>query len=174
MSARCASAIPMLWPKKADRAGLHAGRAAWGLGLVRGRGRPLSSRAASRRILAAARPTGPATARIRAGRHNQDPDPVPSRLRSGAAVLGGSRHQCGAAALAARAPERDPGDAPRSTGLAGPRRDASRVDDVAGGPDEALHLTARPAAAAAVAGVGQSGWPQDARPGAVAVRTWRH
>ena len=35
-------------------------------------------------------------------------------------------------------------------------------------------VAARPAAATAVAGVGQSHRPQDARPGAVAVRAWRH
>src|SRR4051812_24089622 len=45
---------------------------------------------------------------------------------------------------------------------------------VAGGPDEILHLTARPVAAAALAGVGQSRWPQDARPGAGAVRARGH
>src|SRR3954465_12193261 len=58
----------MLWPKKADRAGLHARRPAWALGLVRGRGRAVSSRAASRPILAAARRTGhPAAEYIRGG-----------------------------------------------------------------------------------------------------------
>src|SRR4051812_5018301 len=40
--------------------------------------------------------------------------------------------------------------------------------------DEALYPARPPAAAAAVAGVGQSGWPQDTRPGAVAVRAWDH
>src|SRR3954469_22259885 len=39
--------------KKADRAGLHAGRTAWALGLVRRRGGAVSGRAACRRILAA-------------------------------------------------------------------------------------------------------------------------
>src|SRR3954469_18534207 len=146
----------MLWPKKADRAGLHAGRAAWAVGLVRGRSWPLSGRAASRRVVAAARTPGPATARIHPRWHEQDPDPVPSRIRPGAAATGGPRHQCGAAPVAARAPERDPGGAARSEGRAGPRRDAGRVGGVAGGPDEALHLAARAAAAAAVAGVGQS------------------
>src|SRR3954447_7015723 len=122
--------------------------------------------------MAAARTPGPATTRISPWRHHQDPDPVPSRIRPGAAAPGGPRHQCGAASLAARAPERDPGDAARSEGRAGPRRDASCVDGVAGGPDEALHVAARPTAAAAVAGVGQSHRPQDARAGAVAVRAW--
>src|SRR3954452_6460535 len=56
--------------KRADRAGLHAGRAAWARGLVRGRGRAVSGRAASRPILAAARPTRPPAARIHPGRHN--------------------------------------------------------------------------------------------------------
>src|SRR5215207_108776 len=31
------------------------------------------------------------------GRHDQDPDPVSSRIRPGAAATGGPRHQCGAA-----------------------------------------------------------------------------
>src|SRR5215207_3105368 len=158
--------------KKADRAGLHTGRAAWTLGLVRGRSWPLSGRAASWRVVAAKRATGPATARIHPRWHDQDPDPVSSRIRPGAAAASRPRHQCGAASLAARAPERDPGDTPRSTGIAGPRRHASGVGGVAGGPDEALHPAARPAAATALAGVGQPHWPQDARPGAVAVRAW--
>src|SRR4051794_30263087 len=97
----------MLWPKKADRAGLHAGGAAWALGLVRGRGRPLPSRAASRCVVAAARPTGNPAARIHPGRHNQDPDLVPSRIRPGAAAASPPLHQCGPAPVAARAPERD-------------------------------------------------------------------
>src|SRR4051794_3324461 len=81
----------MLWPKKADRASLHAGWAAWALGLVRGRGRPLSGRAASRGVVAAARATSDAAARIHPGRHDQDPDPVPSRIRPGAAPTGSVR-----------------------------------------------------------------------------------
>src|SRR4051812_41244772 len=156
----------MLWPKKADRASLHAGWAAWALGLVRGRGRPLSGRAASRGVVAAARATSDAAARIHPGRHDQDPDPVPSRIRPGAAPTSGSRHQCGAAPVAARAPERDPGRAPRSTGLAGPRRDAGRVGGVAGGPDEALPPAAPPAAPAAVAGGGPTSRAPKAPPGA--------
>ena len=44
-------------------------------------------------------------------RHDQDPDPVPSRHRPGAAAISRSRHQCGPAPVAARAPERDPGRA---------------------------------------------------------------
>src|SRR3954454_20202102 len=40
--------------------------------------------------------------------------------------------------------------------------------------DGALHLARQPAAAAAVSGVGQSRWPQDAGLGAVAVRAWGH
>src|SRR5215207_9189188 len=173
------SSILMRRYKGADRASLHARRPAWAVGawavrLVRGRGGAVSGRAASRRVVAAARTPGHPAARIHPRWHDQDPDPVSSRIRPGAAAPGGSRHQCGAASLAARAPERDPGDAPRSTGLAGPRRHASGLGGVAGGADAALHLAARPAAAAAVAGVGQSGRPQDARPGAVAVRTWRH
>src|SRR3954453_20979098 len=154
----------MLWPKKADRAGLHAGRPAWALGLVRGRGRPLSSRAASRPILAAARRTSDAAARVYPRRHDQDPDPVPSRIRPGAAAASRLLHECGAASLATRAPERDPGRAARSNGLAGCGRHASGLGGVAGGPDEALQLAARPTPAAAVAGVGQSHRPQDARP----------
>src|SRR4051812_27946820 len=160
--------------KKADRAGLHAGRTAWAVGLVRGRGRAVSSRAASRRILAAARPPGPATARIHPGRHDQDPDPVSSRLRPGAAPTSRPRHECAATSLAARAPERDPGRAPSCGIIAGCGCHASGLGGVAGGPEAALQLAARPAAAAAVAGVGQSGRPQDTRPGAVAVRAGRH
>src|SRR4051812_32397631 len=72
--------------KKADRAGLHARRPAWALGLARGRGRPLSSRAASRGVVAAARRTGHPAARVYPGRHDQDPDPVPSRIGPGAAA----------------------------------------------------------------------------------------
>src|SRR3954468_11894026 len=170
----CALAIPMRRPKKADRAGLHTGRAAWVVSLVRGRSWPLSSRAASRRVMAAARTSGHPAARIHPRRHNQDPDPVPSRHRPGAAATGGTRHQCGPASLAARAPERDPGRAALSGFIAGCGRHPNRVGGVAGGFDDALHLAAGPAAAAAVAGVGQSHWPQDARPGAVAVRAWRY
>src|SRR4051794_23237924 len=81
-------------PKKADRAGLHARRPAWAVRLVRGRGRAVSGRAASRGILAAARTPGPATARIHPRRHNQDPDPVSSGYGPGAAAPGGPRHQC--------------------------------------------------------------------------------
>jgi transposase len=47
--------------------------------------------------MAAARTPGPATARIPPRRHDQDPDPVPSRIRPGAAATSGPRHQCGAA-----------------------------------------------------------------------------
>src|SRR3982751_2508047 len=158
--------------KKADRAGLHAGRPAWALGLVHGRGRPLSSRAASRPILAAARRTGHPAARVYPGRHDQDPDPVPSRIGPGAAAASRLLHECGAASLAARAPERDPGRAARSNGLTGCGRYASGLGGVAGGPDGGLHPARQPAAAAAVAGVGQSRWPQDAGLGAVAVRAW--
>src|SRR3954447_11215272 len=121
--------------------------------------------------MAAARTPGPATARVHPRWNNQDPDPVSSGYGPGAAAAGRPLHQCSPAPVAARAPERNPGDAPRSKGIAGPRRHASGLDGVAGGPDEALHLAAGPAAAAAVAGVGQSGRPQDARPGAVVVRT---
>src|SRR4051812_10157805 len=134
----------MLWPKKADRAGLHAGGAAWALGLVRGRGRPLPSRAASRCVVAAARPTGNPAARVHPGRHNQDPDPVPSRIRPGAAAASPPLHQCGAAPVAERAPERDPGGAAGSNGLTGCSRHASGLGGVAGGPDAALPLAARP------------------------------
>src|ERR671929_203433 len=93
---------------------------------------------ASRRVMAAARRTGHPAARIHPRRHHQDPDPVPSRIRPSAAAPSTPLHQCGAASLAARAPERDLGGAARSEGRAGPRRDASRVDGVAGGPDHAL------------------------------------
>src|SRR3954471_17138282 len=71
--------------------------------------------------MAAARTPGPATTRISPWRHHQDPDPVPSRIRPGAAAPGGPRHQCGAASLAARASERDPGGAAGSKSLAAPR-----------------------------------------------------
>src|SRR5215203_4447254 len=114
------SSILMRRSKGADRASLHARRPAWAVGawavrLVRGRGGAVSGRAASRRVVAAARTPGHPAARIHPRWHDQDPDPVSSRIRPGAAAPGGSRHQCGAASLAARAPERDPGDAPRST-----------------------------------------------------------
>src|SRR4051812_541748 len=166
---------PDAMAKKADRAGLHAGRTAWALGLVRGRGGAVSGRAASRPILAAARPPGPATARIHPGRHDQDPDPVSSRIRPGAAPTSRPRHQCAATSLAARAAERDPGRTAPSCGfIAGCGCHASGLGGVAGGPEAALQLAARPAAAAAVAGVGQPGRPQDARAGAVAVRAWGH
>src|SRR3954467_11983142 len=148
--------------KRADRASLHARRPTWALGLVRGRGGAVSSRAASRRILAAAPTPGHPAARIHPRRHNQDPDLVPSRIRPGAAAASAPLHQCGAASLAARAPERDPGRAPPSGFIAGSGRHASGLGGVAGGPDHALHPAARPAAAAAVAGVGQSHRPQDA------------
>src|SRR3954471_10798650 len=61
--------------KGADRAGLHARRPAWAVGLVRGRGRAVPGRAASRGILAAARTPGPATARRHPRRHNPVPHP---------------------------------------------------------------------------------------------------
>src|SRR3954465_3614528 len=101
----------MRWPKKADRAGLHAGGAAWALGLVRGRGRPVPGGAAFWCVVAAARPTGNPAARIHPGRHDQDPDPVPSRLRPGAAAISRLLHECGPAPVVARAPERNPGRA---------------------------------------------------------------
>src|SRR4051812_15850095 len=63
---------------------------------------------------------------------------------------------------------------PVPTASQGCSRHASGLGGVAGGPDAALHLAARSAAATAVAGVGQSHWPQDARPGAVAVRARGH
>src|SRR5215217_9728351 len=165
--ARSDASTLMRRKKGADPAGLYAGGAAWAVGLVRGRGRAVSGRAASRRVMAAAPTPGHPAARIPPRRHNQDPDPVSPRIRPGAAAVGHPRRQCGPAPVAARAPERDPGRAARSTGIAGPRRDTGRVGGVAGGPDDALHLTARPAAATPVAGVGQSGRPQDARAGAV-------
>src|SRR5215210_5913706 len=118
--------------KKADRAGLHAWHRAWAVGLVRGRGRAVSGRAAGRRVVAAARTPGKATARVHPRWHNQDPDPVSSGYGPGAAATGRSRHQCGAAPVAARALERDPGRAPPSGLTAGPRRDASSVDNLAG------------------------------------------
>jgi hypothetical protein len=159
--------------KKADRAGLHAWRAAWAVSLVRGRSWPLSSRAASRRVVAAARPTSHPAARIRAWWHKQDPNAVSSRHRPGAAATGHPLHECGAAPVAARAPERDPHRGACVGSRSGSRRDAGRLDGMAGGTDDALHVTARPAAATTSSGVGQSGRPQDARPGAVAVRAWR-
>src|SRR4051794_20356540 len=140
----------MRWPKKADRAGLHPGRAAWALGLVRGRGRAVPGGAAFWCVVAAARPTRPPAARIHPRRHDQDPDPVPSRHRPGAAAISRSRHQCGPAPVAARAPERDPGRAAPTGSIAGSGRYASGLGRVAGGSDEALHVAARPAAAAAL------------------------
>ena len=122
--------------------------------------------------MAAARATGHAAARVHPRRDDQDPDPVPSRLRPGAAAISHPRHQCGPAPVAARAPERNPGRAPSFGVIAGCGCHASGLGRVAGGPDDALHLAARLASAAAVAGVGQSHWPQDAGLGAVAVRAW--
>src|SRR3954468_6294047 len=90
--------------------------------------------------MAAARPPGPAPARIHPRRHNQDPDAVSSRHRPGAAATSGPRHQCGPAPVAARAPERDPGGAARPHGFAGGGCHASGLGGVAGGPDHALHL----------------------------------
>src|SRR5215211_3431516 len=148
--ARLPSSILMRREKGADRAGLHARRTTWAVGLVRGRGRAVSSGAASRGVVAATRATGHPAARIHPRRHNQDPDPVSSRHRPGAAAPGHPRHECDPAPVAARAPERDPGRATPSGFLGGS------------------------GAAAAVAGVGQSGRPQDARAGAVAVRAGRH
>src|SRR3712207_733160 len=116
---------PDAMAKKADRAGRHAWRPAWALGLVRGRGRAVPGRAAQRRVMAAAQTPGQATARVHPRRHNQDPGPVPSRYRPGAAAAGHPRHQCGAASLVARAPERDPGRAPSSGFIAGCGRYAS-------------------------------------------------
>src|SRR5215210_7763402 len=103
--------------------------------------------------MAAARTPGKATARIHPRQHDQDPDPVSPRIRPGAPATSGPRHECGAASLAARALERDPGGAARSKGIVGPCRRASRVGGVAGGTSDALHLTPQPAATAAVAGV---------------------
>src|SRR3954466_2453342 len=40
--------------------------------------------------MATARTPGTATARVHSWRHDQDPDPVPSRVRPGAAATGGS------------------------------------------------------------------------------------
>src|SRR5690242_529982 len=71
----------------------------------------LSSRAACWCVVADARAASDTAARIHPRWHDQDPDPVPSRIRPGAAATGHPRHQCGAASLAARAPERDPGRA---------------------------------------------------------------
>src|SRR5215207_3758196 len=62
--------------------------------------------------MAAAPTPGHPAARIPPRRHNQDPDPVPSRIRPGAAAASHPRHECGSAPVAARAPERDPGRAP--------------------------------------------------------------
>src|SRR5215210_4942585 len=159
--------------KKADRAGLHAWRAAWAVSLVRGQSWPLSSRAASRRVVAAARPTRHPAARIRARWHKPDPHAVSSRHRPGAAATGHPLHACGAAPVAARAPERDPHRGACVGSRSGSRRDAGRLDGMAGGTDDALHGAARPVAATTSSGVGPSGRPQDARPGAVAVRAWR-
>src|SRR5215204_7744958 len=107
------SSILMRRSKGADRASLHARRpawavrawavGAWAVGLVRGRGGAVSGRAASRCILAAARTPGQATARIHPRWHDQDPDPVPSRHRPGAAAISRLLHECGPAPVAARA-----------------------------------------------------------------------
>jgi hypothetical protein len=158
---------------KADRAGLHAWRAAGAVSRVRGRSGPLSSRAASQRVVAAARPTSHPAARRRARWPKQDPHAVSSRHRPGAAATGPPLHDCGAAPVAARAPERDPPRGACVGSRSGSRRDAGRWDGMAGGTDDALHGAARPAAAPTSSGVGQSGRPQDARPGAEAVRAWR-
>src|SRR5215210_5912666 len=126
--------------KKADRAGLHPWRPAWAVGLVRGRGRAVSGRAAGRRVVAAARTPGQATAQVHPRWHDQDPNSVPSRIRPGAAATTHPLHQCGAAPVAARAPERNPGRAPSFGFIAGSGRHASGLAGVAGGPDDALHL----------------------------------
>ena len=55
------------------------------------------------------------TARVYPWRHDQDPDPVSSRLRPGAPAIDRAMHECGAASVAARASHRDPG------GVAGAR-----------------------------------------------------
>src|SRR5690349_545771 len=128
--------------KGADRASLHARRPTWAVGLVRGRGGAVPGRAASRRVVAAARTPGHPAARIHPGRHDQDPDPVPSRHRPGAAAASAPLHQCGAAPVAARALERDPGRAPSFGVIAGCGCHASGLGGVAGGPDAALHLAA--------------------------------
>src|SRR3712207_6653830 len=101
--------------KKADRAGLHASRPTGTVGLVRRRGRPVPGRAASWNVMAAARPPCHPTARVCPRRHDQDPDPVPSRLRPGAAAIGRAVHQRGAASMAARAPHSDPCELPVPT-----------------------------------------------------------
>ena len=101
--------------------------------------------------------------------------PVSSRLRPGAAAASAPLHQCGPASVAARAPERDPDGAarfPQASLDPTVTRAAWTVSQQ--GLTRPFTLPHEPAAAAAVAGVGQSGWPQDTRPGAVAVRTWRH
>ena len=93
--------------------------------------------------MASARTPGQANSRIHPRRHNQDPDAVSSRHRSGAAATSGPLHQCSPAPVAVRAPERDPGGAAGSKGLAGSGRHASGLGGVADGPDDALHLAAR-------------------------------
>ena len=109
---------------------------------MRGRGGAVPGRAASRRVLAAARTPGHPAARVHPRRHDQDPDPVPSRHRPGAAAASAPLHQCGAAPVAARALERDPGRAPSFGVIAGCGCHASGLGGVAGGPDAALHLAA--------------------------------
>src|SRR4051812_36285126 len=91
--------------KKPDRAGLRARPGGRPGGLVRGRGRAVPGRPASRRRLAADRTAGDPAARVRAPGHDQDPDPVPSRDRPGAGPAGDPRHERGPARLA----EGDPG-----------------------------------------------------------------
>ena len=67
-AARSRSPTPTPPRKKADRAGLRAGSSAGAGGLVRGRGRAVPDRAASRRQLAAEGPAGDPAARVRARR----------------------------------------------------------------------------------------------------------
>src|SRR5215213_7441384 len=82
-------------------------------------------------------------------------------------------YECGAASVAAGAPERSSRGVAGASSRTRSRRYARRLGDVASRIDAAVSLAGGVAAAAASAGVGQSHRPQDARAGAVVVRPWR-
>ena len=156
-------------PKGADRAGLHARHLPRPGGLVRGRGRPVPGGAAPGRQLATARPPRHPAARVCPGRHVQDPDPVPSRDRTGAPPAGQQLHQRGPAWLAQDEADRDrggPAGASHATRRGG---DPCRLGGLAGRAGGTLHLARRTSAAAHAPRMGQPDRPQECRHGALAL-----
>src|SRR5689334_15188914 len=160
--------------KKVDRAGLRARPAGRPGGLVRGRGRAVPGRPASRRRRAADRTAGDPAARVRAPGHDQDPDPVPSRDRPGAGPAGDPRHERGPARLAEGDPGGGRGGAAGRPGGERPGGDARPLGGLAAGPSGALHPARAAPPAEGPAGVGQPRRPQDARDGAVVVPARHH